>query len=280
MTTYKLLAVDVDGTLLRRDGSIHHEDLRAIRRLQAAGVPVSIATGRLYSGTRDVARQIGVIGPIACVDGSHIVHTGGDAHLYSRTIFGADATLLRSVIERHAMACFLFAQDSIVHDASGAPHVHYVRTWSSAIAEVERVLSHPYWEHDHGLLALVAIGTERQITAAVEEIRSELGHVAFVVSFPVARDPRASIFAMLVRAAGPTKGTAIAWLAEHHGCSPADVVVVGDWLNDVPMFEVAGRSFAMGQAPESVKQAATDHLEADGSLGGGIAEAIRRAFGH
>ena len=81
MTTYKLLALDVDGTLVRRDGSIHDEDFRAIQRLQDAGVPVSIATGRLYSGTREVARRIGVLGPIACVDGSHIVHTEGDAHL-------------------------------------------------------------------------------------------------------------------------------------------------------------------------------------------------------
>ncbi|WP_437966675.1 HAD family hydrolase [Sorangium sp. So ce260] len=279
MTTYKLLALDVDGTLVRRDGSIHEEDLLAIQRLQGAGIPVSIATGRLYSGTREVARRIGVVGPIACVDGSHIVHTEGDAHLYSRTISGAEASLLRSITERHATASFLFAQDSIVHDATGAPHVHYVRGWSNAIAEVERVSSHPYWEHEHGLLALVAIGTERQVMAAVEEVRSELGEAAFVVSFPLLRDGYTNIFAMLVRAAGPTKGTAIAWLAEHHGCSTSDVVVVGDWLNDLPMFEVAGRSFAMGQAPEDVKRAATDRLEADGLLGGGIAEAIRRAFG-
>jgi Cof subfamily protein (haloacid dehalogenase superfamily) len=280
VTTYKLLALDVDGTLVRRDGSIHDEDLRAIQRLQDAGVPVSIATGRLYSGTREVARRIGVLGPIACVDGSHIVHTEGDAHLYSRTISGAEASLLRSITERHATASFLFAQDSIVHDATGAPHVHYVRGWSHAIAEVERVSSHPYWEHDHGLLALVALGTELQVAAAVEEVRAELGEAAFVVSFPLMRDDQTSLFAMMVRAAGPTKGTAIAWLAEHHGCELSDVVVVGDWLNDVPMFEVAGRSFAMAQAPEQVKQAATDRLKADGLVGGGIAEAIRRAFGH
>lgn len=217
MTTYKLLALDVDGTLVRRDGSIHDEDLLAIQRLQSAGIPVSIATGRLYSGTREVARRIGVLGPIACVDGSHIVHTEGDAHLYSRTISGAHAALLRSITERHATASFLFAQDSIVHDATGAPHVHYVRGWSHAIAEVERVSSHPYWEHEHGLLALVAIGTELQVTAAVEEVRSELGESAFVVSFPFLRDGHTSIWAMMVRASGSTKGTAIAWLAEHYG---------------------------------------------------------------
>ncbi|AGP41133.1 hypothetical protein BE04_21205 [Sorangium cellulosum] len=279
MTTYKLLALDVDGTLVRRDGSIHDEDLLAIQRLQSAGIPVSIATGRLYSGTREVARRVGVLGPIACVDGSHIVHTEGDAHLYSRTISGAHAALLRSITERHATASFLFAQDSIVHDATGTPHVHYVRGWSHAIAEVERVSSHPYWEHEHGLLALVAIGTELQVMAAVEEVRSELGEAAFVVSFPFLREGHTSIWAMMVRASGSTKGTAIAWLAEHYGCATSDVVVVGDWLNDLPMFEVAGRSFAMAQAPEDVKQAATDRLEADGLRGGGIAEAIRRAFG-
>src|SRR5262245_6506522 len=73
--TYKLLALDVDGTLLRRDGSIHDDDLQAIRRVQAAGVHVTLATGRLYSGTRGIAGAIGVAGPVACVDGSHIVHT-------------------------------------------------------------------------------------------------------------------------------------------------------------------------------------------------------------
>ncbi|WP_437936750.1 HAD family hydrolase [Sorangium sp. So ce341] len=279
MTTYKLLALDIDGTLVRRDGSIHDEDLLAIQRLQSAGIPVSIATGRLYSGTREVARRVGVVGPIACVDGSHIVHTEGDAHLYSRTISGAHAALLRSITERHATASFLFAQDSIVHDATGTPHVHYVRGWSHAIAEVERVSSHPYWEHEHGLLALVAIGTELQVMAAVEEVRSELGEAAFVISFPFLRDGHTSIWAMMVRASGSTKGTAIAWLAEHYGCATSDVVVVGDWLNDLPMFEVAGRSFAMAQAPDDVKQAATDRLQADGLRGGGIAEAIRRAFG-
>jgi hypothetical protein len=52
---------------------------------------------------------------------------------------------------------------------------------------------------------------------------------------------------------------------------------VGDWLNDLPMFQVAGRSFAMGQAPDAVKSAATDVLDATATTGGGIAEAARRA---
>jgi hydroxymethylpyrimidine pyrophosphatase-like HAD family hydrolase len=84
---------------------------------------------------------------------------------------------------------------------------------------------------------------------------------------------------MVVRAAGGTKGTALAWLADHHGLAMEETVCVGDWLNDVSMFGVAGRSFAMGQAPHEVKQAATDVLEETNETGGGIARIVERVFG-
>ena len=274
--SHRLLVLDVDGTLLRRDGTIHPDDHAAIAGLRARGVPVSIATGRLYSGTRGVARSIALTGPIACVDGSHIVGLEDDGELVSHAITGADALALRSIVARSGAASFLFAQDSIVHDSAGLPFAGYVKTWSPNIAYVDRALDHENWEHAAGVMAVVAIGGEAEIKAAVSSIEGELGHAARTVIFPVSRIER---YAMVIRAAGPTKGTAIAWLAKHHGLTPADVVVVGDWINDVPMFEVAGRSFAMGQAPAEVKAKATDHLEADGHEGGGVAEAIRRAWG-
>jgi Cof subfamily protein (haloacid dehalogenase superfamily) len=273
---YKLLAVDIDGTLLRRDGTIHPGDIDAIARLKARGVPVTLVTGRLYSGSSTVARSVSLAGPIACVDGSHIVDLGDNTALFYQSIVGESAALIRDTVARHETASFLFAQDSIVHDATGEPFAAYVRTWSPKIDVVERISAHPFWEHELGLMAVVAVGAEVNIRAACVELRERLAQVAAVVSFPVSRT---GLFAMLVRAAGPTKGTAVKWLAEHHGCDVEEVVAVGDWLNDVPMFKVVGRSFAMKQAPPEVKEAATDELEADGADGGGVAEAIDRAFG-
>lgn len=272
---YKLLALDVDGTLLRRDGSVHPEDHAAIARVAASGVVVTIATGRLYSGTHPIARSLGLSGPVACVDGSHIVDLGDD-WLFQATIAGASAAFVRDVIARHGPASFLFADDAIVHDESGAPFAGYVRTWSPRVNVVTRVADHPSWEGGRGLMAVVAVGPEHGIRAAAAEIEERLPHAARVVVFPVVR---VGMFAMLIRAAGSTKGTAIEWLARFHGCALANVVVVGDWLNDVPMFEVAGRSFVMGQAPPSVKATATDALNANCFRGGGIAEAVRRAWG-
>jgi hypothetical protein len=274
---YKLLALDLDGTLLRRDGTLHERDRWAIARLQSAGVRVTIATGRLYSGSRAAAQAARIEGPIACVDGSHIVDARDHSEIFHAGLVGEHALALRRVLERHATASFMFAHDSIVHDEAGEPFSGYVRTWSPNISVVERVTSHPYWEHERGILAVVGIGTEAHVQAAAEELQSELADAAFVIRFALRR--AGDMHAMVVRAKGPTKGTAVAWLAEHYGCTPADVVAVGDWLNDVPMFKVAGRSFAMVRAPEAVKQAATDLLDADGAEEAGVAQAIERAWG-
>lgn len=275
--SYKLLAVDLDGTLLRRDGVIHEVDRLAIGRLQAAGVPVTIVTGRLYSGTKHVAREAKIEGPIGCVDGSHIVHAGEERALYSRALSGGYATKLRDIIEQSGAASFLFARDSIVHDRRGEPFAGYVKTWSAEISVVDRIASHPHWEHEDGVHAVVSVGTEKQIMGAAEQLREEMGGAAVVLSFAVSR--LVGAYAMIVRAEGASKGTAVEWIASHHGCSPAEVVAVGDWLNDVPMFKAVGRSFAMAQAPEAVKAVATDQLVAHGLTGGGIAEAIERSFG-
>ena len=274
---YKILALDLDGTLLRTDGSLHDRDRWAIKQIQSAGVHVTICTGRLYSGSRDAAVAARIEGPIACVDGSHIVNTkDGNEHLHI-TLAGDHATTLRRIVERHSVASFVFAQDAIVHDAEGEPWAPYVRTWSPNISVVDRVTSHPAWEHERGVHAVVAIGDKEDVERAAHELHGELGGEAFVVRFAVHR--RGNTHAMIVRRAGTSKGTAISWLAEHHGCSTNEVVVVGDWLNDVPMFNVAGRSFVMGSAPPAVKEAATDALRAWSADDAGVAEAIERAWG-
>jgi len=274
---YKLLAVDVDGTLLRRDGTIHPDDAVAIDRLQQSGVPVTIATGRLYSGTAHIARNVKLNGPIACVDGSHIADLRDDSSFVYQSIRGEHAVALRGVLEQYRAASFLFTHDNIVHDELGEPFASYVRTWSPNVDRVEDLKAHPYWEHELGLMAVVAVGLEDDISRAKDALSERLAHAAFVLHFPLTR--LAGVSAMLVRAAGPTKGTAVEWLAQHHGCTAAEVVAIGDWLNDIPMFQTAGRSFAMKQAPEAVKEAATDTLDVDAHTGGGVAAVIRRIWG-
>jgi len=135
------------------------------------------------------------------------------------------------------------------------------------------------WSCDSGVTAVVAVGSQEEIAAVVAEVGLELPGVAIAAAFPMRRSLHGGRWAMIVRSAAGTKGTALRWIAEHEGVAMEDTVCVGDWINDVPMFEVAGRSFVMAQAPDEVKARATDRLTVTSVEGGGVAFAVKAAFG-
>ncbi|MCC6338339.1 MAG: HAD-IIB family hydrolase [Myxococcales bacterium] len=272
----RLLAVDLDGTLISRGGQPHEADVLALRAARDAGVVVTIVTGRLYSGTHLAAEALGLEGPLGCADGSHIVHAVTGATLAHTSIRGEDAARLRSHLEAREVTTFLFAQDAIVHDEAGDDFVHYVRTWSPRLERAARVLEHRAWHHDEGVTAVVAVADEARIGETTASIRRELAHAAQVLSFPIGQT---GLWGLLTRSQGIDKGTALRFIAQHAAVPLEATVAVGDWLNDVPMFRAAGRSFCMGQAPEDVKAAATDVLPETAEAGGGIARVVREVFG-
>jgi Cof subfamily protein (haloacid dehalogenase superfamily) len=269
--TFRLLALDLDGTLLRTDHSVDPRDVAAIAELRAAGVAVTIVTGRLHSGAAAAARACAIDGAIACVEGSHIVDaSGGETHA-RHPIGSAEVTLVRDAFEAHQLATFVIDVGGITHHAAGAEHADYVRTWSPNLSVVDHDAA---WSASP--LAAIAIGRASAVAATHLALRDHAAQI-FSASFEV-RD-RPGTAAVLVRAAGPTKGTALAELCRLAGCSVDEAVAVGDWINDIPMFDVAGRSFCMAAAPPEVRAAATDLLDTAAGAGGGIAEAIRRAWG-
>lgn len=274
---YRLLALDLDGTLLRADQRVDDEDVAAIAELQAAGVTVTIVTGRLQSGSTGAARACAIEGVIACCEGSHLVELATNRTLHHHAIDGDVCALLRSALADDGLATFVFDAQGIHHDHGGVPYAGYVATWSPNLRVVEEgggaieMLAGPT-----GALAAVAIGDRDEVAAAAAALAAHRDRL-FSVSFAVSACP--GKYAVLARAAGPTKGTALRELCRMIDCTPAEAVAVGDWVNDVPMFEVAGRSFAMGSAPDAVRDKATDVLERPAGAGGGIAEAIRRAWG-
>ena len=273
---YKLLAIDLDGTLLNHHGIAHDDDIDAIKHAQKRGIKVTILTGRLFSGTRDCAHLLGIDGPVGCADGSHIVNVKEAKTLLHHGIRGKAADRLRASLERNDLVAFLFAEDAIVHDERGAGYLPYVRTWSTDLRYAHRVTEHVLWDSEEGMTAVVALGREASIGRTVADIQRDSTESMQVAMFPFRRD--GEHWGMVARASGGTKGTALQWVAKYYGVDISETVCVGDWLNDLPMMSTARRSFAMGQAPDDVKAAATDVLDRTIETGGAIAEAIERAF--
>ncbi len=277
--TKRLLAIDLDGTLLDLSGKPHERDVRAVQAALAEGVSVSIVTGRLYSGTRAAAEILGLRGAVGCADGSHVVQASDHMTLLHRGVAGADAIALRDALAEARSATFVFAKDAIGHDSAGAPYIGYVSTWSNDVRPTADVFEHMLWRAEEGVTAVVALGEQEALEFAARRLARTLPEAVFVALFPLRRGPHTGMWAIMVRAAGGTKGTAVRWIAEHEGVPIENTVCVGDWVNDVPMFEVAGRSFAMGQAPDEVKRKASDVLDETSATGGGVASAIAQAFG-
>ena len=276
MSSPRLLAVDLDGTLLARNGAPHEADVKALRAAREAGVVVTILTGRLVAGTRAAARALGLTGPMGCSDGAHIVHAVTESALLHRTMAGPLAAQLQQHFIRSALPTFLFLGDTVVHDHSGEPYLDYFRTWSPQLERSKSVHTHDAWSDEVGVTGVIAVGDEGPIRGTSEAIRSELAGQAQVLSFPIGAS---GSWGMIARAFDVSKGTALRFIANHAQVAMADTVAVGDWLNDLPMFEAAGRSYAMGQAPDAVKGAVTEVLPETAETGGGIARVVREVFG-
>jgi Cof subfamily protein (haloacid dehalogenase superfamily) len=273
--SYKLIGVDLDGTLLGFDGRPHPVDVAALREVRARGVHVTVITGRLYAGSKASVIAIGADGPVACADGSHIVNGATHTTVMHRGLAGSGADALRDALRASDATTFVFARDTIYHDERGKGLIPFVQIWSDDIRQAP-LFGDEVWDHEQGLTAVVAIGREPEIQRVISSVSS---HGSIQVNhFPIRRIGE-GMWGLIVRSQGGTKGSALAYIAAHHGVDVDECVVVGDWHNDVPMFGVAGRAFAMGQAPDAVKDVATDVLTETAATGGGIARAIAEAFG-
>jgi Cof subfamily protein (haloacid dehalogenase superfamily) len=270
----RLLALDLDGTLLRRDGSVAPEDVHAIDRARREGLAVTLATGRIAGGTRPTAQALDLDTPYVCSDGALLIDPVTDRVLEHLPLGAALVREVTRVLSLRGLLPVWFTHDDVhgEHGAEGLAEV--LSIWSP------RVLFHPRLEAlalDHGAVTFaLGAGDEEPVQAARDALQASLGERAEVLAFQWSR--RAT-WTVLARARGVDKARGLAALARRVGLGAHEIAVCGDWYNDISMFRWAGRSFAMGQSPESVASEATDRLTATSRTGGGVAEALGRILG-
>jgi hydroxymethylpyrimidine pyrophosphatase-like HAD family hydrolase len=259
--------------LLDARGEVHLRDRQAIAQLLSRDIVVTLCTGRMYSGTRQIVEQLKLVAPVACVDGCHVVEARTHHSLLSLPISADGKAKLRPLLSRADLAVFAFAEDTISYDTRGLPYLDYLSMWSAQMVRVSDLFEDKTWDRFNQTTALVAIGPRAVTEIVADGIQRNCSDAVQLAYFPLLRGGRVNRWVLIIRRAGVDKGTAVCWLAEHFGIPLSDVVAIGDWINDIPMFEVAGESFVMGQAPQEVKAAARNQLRSTVYTGGGIAEA-------
>lgn len=267
----RLLALDLDGTLCRDDKTVAPEDLAAIREAKQAGVHVTVVTGRIASGALPVAREVGIDTPIVCADGAQLVQPATGELIARKSLPGKATRAAIAVFLERRLTPFVLTHEAI-HASRGAESLApWVVGWSPELRL--HAPDEVSWPELRDVAIVLGIGGREVADGALDQLGTDLPPSAGAVAFPMGSD---EVWGVRVQARGCNKSAGLSALAARIGVRRTDVAYVGDWYNDIAAFTWAGRSFAMGQAPQDVKRYAHEVLRATSAQGGGVAEVVQR----
>lgn len=241
---YRLIALDLDGTLLNDEKKISKEDAAAVRRAAEAGYTVMLATGRPYRAASWVFDQIGVKeGLILAHAGSAIYRYPGEKKFWSGRFDEAFLADMKAFSEQEDIYfhCNVGSDYYFLRDGVMADRTEYYLGYRGILLPPEKLLALPAEK------ATVILEAERAdaITAALTERFA--GRAAPVKGCPDVID---------ITPFGIDKATALSKAAEMLGLSREETIAVGDSANDVPMIRAAGLGVCMKNGvPEALAAA-------------------------
>ncbi|HST66329.1 MAG TPA: Cof-type HAD-IIB family hydrolase [Mycobacteriales bacterium] len=236
----RLAATDLDGTLLRSDGTVSRRTCAALRSAEAAGIAVALVTGRPPRWMAPVARATGHTGVAICANGALLYD------LHTEQVVGSD--LIDIPVAQATVAALRASVPGLSFAAEFAPgfghEASYRHGWDLGevevrVAEAEELLDQP-------VVKLLARHPTMDRDELLTVARDLLGADVTVTSSSTTE-------ALLeISAPGVTKATALAGLAARQGIAAAEVVAFGDMPNDLPMLAWAGRAVAVANAHPDV----------------------------
>jgi Cof subfamily protein (haloacid dehalogenase superfamily) len=265
---YKLLLVDVDGTLVGRGGSISDKDKEALAKARQSGIEVCLSTGRSAQGCLSIIKQL-------ALDGYHIFFDGALVSSPHRNEEVYVAPLNKLVVKE---AVEFIRQNDIYLELYSSTRFFVEReTWATEIHHqyfnLEPVVVDftNLWSKERIIKGGLVIASAQEVAQA-RSFRLRFNHSLY---FSGARSPAfPNVEFVNVVAPGVSKGKALTALASHLGILPSEIAAIGDGVNDIPLFSLTGLAIAMQNAPDEVKAIA--HyvtLDADHS---GLAAAIEK----
>lgn len=258
----RLLVSDIDGTLVRNDKSLPAANRDAILALAADGVAITLISARPPSGMLGLAAALRLTGPLAAFNGGTLFDADG-AIRFAHRLESADADAMLRLIDRPGVTPWVYADGAWFVADLDNPHLAHERI-ASAIEPTIRA----DFTGLHGRIdKIVGVSDDHEMLRRLDErAKSEIAASATIA--------RSQPYYLDVTHRLANKGDGIAALARAFGVELAQVAVLGDMANDLPMFARAGLAVAMGQAPACVLAAAS--ATAATNEENGVADAVRR----
>ncbi|MCC6625773.1 MAG: Cof-type HAD-IIB family hydrolase [Chloroflexi bacterium] len=257
----RLIATDLDGTLLRRDGTVSPRTRAALDDVARVGWQHVMVSGRPPRRVRLVADQIGAGGLAICCNGALIYDLADGLILHHRPLATDHARVLVHGLRARLPGIAFAVERGLVFGAEP----HYV---AQRQGRVERVS----WQDD--ALALCAAPLTKLIAYHAGTPIEELRQMALDLAGDAVDATYSGADFLEIAAAGADKAAALAWLCERRGLTADHVVAFGDMVNDLAMLRWAGHSVAVANAHPAVL-AVVDEVTADHDADG-VAAVIER----
>ena len=296
----RMIALDLDGTLLGADGRVSTRNLAALLAAEEAGIYVAIATGRRHCYALHVLRGIGLRDETILVSSNGAVVRSFASDLIERTLMEKDTAewLCRHLGEfRNALVVTFDRVQPDGEDSKGALVVEEFEDLQGSIAHWmrnnDRYIAHvrPIEDSlkDDAPIQMMLCGT-------VERMRHAEAHMAgqpqvagvgihkpgAMITLNRTEYPARDLSIVDILPAGCSKGSALVRLAEARGFGADEIMAIGDNWNDLSMLEVAGFPVLMGNAPLDLHAMAFERnwVTTGENHADGVAEAIYSALPH
>lgn len=288
----RMVAIDLDGTLIHSSGIVTERNLRALRSAKAAGLEVVIATGRRHSYAMRILRNLSLDAEdIVLSSNGTVARTVGARLLFRRSMPIATARQLCDVL--HSFRDGLVLTFDLVtpggEDTLGSlvleeiePLHNSIQAWIEAnrpyirrVSPLSAVLTGP--DATPPIQAMLC-GNMHRMAEAETLLRDALGEQIDIYRTEY---PGKDLCIVDLMPQGCSKGSGLLRVAASHGITSDEIMTIGDNWNDVPMLQMAGRAVLMANAPDRLRQLAAHHGWEVGAShdDDGVAEAIESVLG-
>lgn len=243
MTEYKLVAIDIDGTLLTNQKRILLETKNDIIDAHNKGIIICICTGRGYPAAKRYIDEINLNIPLILYNGSRIRMSNDESLILNKTIDVMVAKNVFDIINRNNGTCCFWRED-VLYFNKYDEYTAYYEDLTSIKANIIGELTNELFD---GINKFLWFDTLENLEYIKSNILSDVSGINYFNS-------QSHILEIV-----PTninKGESLKFLANHYNIEMDQVIAIGDDENDISMIKVAGMGVAMGNAKSIVKEVA------------------------
>lgn len=270
---YKLIAIDLDGTLLDTYGQVSEENKQAVNKAMQKGVQIVLTSGRGPASVRNLALDIGADKYVICGNGAVVFDLQNEKTLYQNYLDKKKVLQLIKICEENSIYYCVYTENSIVtkslnyntlfyhHENSRKPDDK--KTNINIVQDIyEYVLNRQ--EEDYGKIMVCDDNTIifNSIMKKFKMVKNidvlEVGHMSRKIIKDGTKEYPLEYYYTEISSQNVDKWSAISYLINHLGIMPEEVMAIGDNINDQTMLENAGLGVAMANSAPYIQKMADE----------------------